>query len=156
MIPQSMMSERETISMRTFMAIRLLMAAAAILITAHAASSANAASLNGVVQTGGTGSAQPLPNVNVTLFEATAALPTTVGQATTGAAGQFAIPYRNRTSSRIFFVKADIGGGVEFVTVLGPKLPDSVTINELTTVAASYSMAQFLRAGVIAGNSFGL
>ena len=151
-----MMSERETISMRTFMAIRLLRAAAAILITAHAASSANAASLNGVVQAGGTGSAQPLPNVNITLFEATAALPTTVGQATTGAVGQFAIPYRNRTSSRIFFVKADIGGGVEFVTVLGPKLPDSVTINELTTVAASYSMAQFLRAGVIAGNSFGL
>src|SRR5206468_9663512 len=45
---------------------------------------------------------------------------------------------------------------LEFVTILGPNLPASVTINELTTVAASYSMAQFLRTGVIAGNSFGL
>src|SRR5439155_16473719 len=30
------------------------------------------------------------------------------------------------------------------------------TINELTTVAASYSMAQFYRRGVISDNSFGL
>jgi len=45
---------------------------------------------------------------------------------------------------------------VEFVTVLGSNLPASVTINELTTVAASYSMAQFYRTGVISGNSFGL
>ena len=45
---------------------------------------------------------------------------------------------------------------MEFVTVLGPSLPTSVTVNELTTVAASYSMAQFLRTGVISGNSFGL
>jgi hypothetical protein len=31
-----------------------------------------------------------------------------------------------------------------------------VAINELTTVAASYSMAQFDKTGVISGNSFGL
>src|SRR5436190_20251840 len=43
------------------------------------------------------------------------------------------------------------GGGVEFVTILGPNLPASLTVNELTTVAASYSMAQFYRTGVIAG-----
>ena len=42
------------------------------------------------------------------------------------------------------------------MTVLGANLPASVTINELTTVAASYSMAQFYRTGVISGNSFGL
>ena len=51
---------------------------------------------------------------------------------------------------------ADVGKGVEFVTVLGPNLPATVTINELTTVAASYSMAQFYKSDVIAGNSFGL
>src|SRR5205807_5367476 len=50
----------------------------------------------------------------------------------------------------------DIGAGVEFVAILGPNLPASVTINELTTVAASYSMAQFYRTGVISGNAFGL
>jgi hypothetical protein len=45
---------------------------------------------------------------------------------------------------------------VQFVSILGPNLPASVTLNELTTVAASYSMAQFLKTGAISGNSFGL
>ena len=61
-----------------------------------------------------------------------------------------------RSSQSIFFVKADVAEDVEFIAVLGPNIPASVTINELTTVAASYSMAQFLRTGVISGNSFGL
>jgi hypothetical protein len=157
-IPESMASERGTVSMRTFMFItaRVLLAGAAILLTAHGVSSASPRSLSGVVQTGGTTSSQPLPDVHVTLFEATHALPAVLGQATTDASGRFTIPYRKSSSTSIFFVKADIGEGVEFVTVLGPNLPASVTINELTTVAASYSMAQFYRTGVISGDSFGL
>ena len=135
---------------------RLLLVGAAVLLTTDPALSANPRSLSGIVQTGGTSSSQPLPNVNVKLFEATLGQPTALGHATTDAAGRFAIPYKKNTSSRIFFVKADVSEGVEFVTVLGPNLPTSVTINELTTVAASYSMAQFLRTGVISGNSFGL
>src|SRR5438874_11406765 len=147
------------ISMRNYMVAitrMLLLAGAAILLTAHGVSSASPRSLSGVVQTGGTTSSQPLPDVHVTLFEATHALPAVLGQATTDASGRFTIPYRKASSSSIFFVKADIGEGVEFVTVLGSNLPASVTINELTTVAASYSMGQFYRTGVISGNSFGL
>jgi hypothetical protein len=146
------------ISMRNFRLTitRVLLGGAAILLTAHGVLSANPRSLSGVVQTGGTTSSQPLPNVHVTLFEATRALPTTLGEATTDASGRFTIPYGKNSSSSIFFVKANVGEGVEFVTVLGPNLPASVTINEVTTVAASYSMAQFYRTGVISGNSFGL
>jgi hypothetical protein len=136
--------------------MRVLLAVAAIVLTAHGVSAANPKSLSGVVQTGGASSSQPLPNVNVTLFEATNALPTTLGQATTDAAGRFSIRYTRSTSHTIFFVQADVGEGVKFVAILGPDLPTSVTINELTTVAASYSMAQFFRTGVISGNSFGL
>src|SRR5205823_13812600 len=123
----------------------VLLAGAAVLLTADGALSANPRSLSGVVQTGGTSSSQPLPNVHVTLFRATQALPTMVGDATTDASGRFTIPYRKSNSSSIFFLKADVGEGVEFVTILGSNLPQSATINELTTVAASYSMAQFYR-----------
>lgn len=136
--------------------MRVLLAVATIVLTAHGVSAANPKSLSGVVQTGGTSSSQPLPNVNVTLFEATNALPTTLGQATTDATGRFSIRFTRSTSHSIFFVQADVGEGVKFVAILGADLPTSVTINELTTVAASYSMAQFLRAGMISGNSFGL
>jgi streptogramin lyase len=79
-----------------------------------------------------------------------------LGQATTDDSGRFSIRYTRSTSRSIFFVQADVAEGVEFVTILGPNLPASVTLNELTTVAASYSMAQFLRSGEISGNSFGL
>ena len=144
--------------MKTFLftTARMLMAVAAILIATPVVSSVDASLLSGVVQTGGTGSIQPLPDVSVTLFEATDARPTVLGSATTNASGQFAINSPNNTSSSIFYVSADIGGGVELVAVLGPNLPAAVTINELTTVAAGYSMAQFYKTGVISGNSFGL
>jgi hypothetical protein len=135
---------------------RVLLAGAAVLLTEDGALSANPRSLSGVVQTGGTTSSQPLPEVQVTLFEATLGQPTALGQATTDSSGRFSIRYTRSTSRGIFFVQADVAEGVEFVTILGPNLPASVTLNELTTVAASYSMAQFLRSGVISGNSFGL
>jgi hypothetical protein len=127
-----------------------------ILIGVSGIASASNRSLSGVVQTGGTASRSPLANVNVTLFEATSADPSALGQATTDPAGRFTILYRQSSSSSIFYLVADVGGGVEFVTVLGANLPASATINELTTVAASYSMAQFYRTGVISGNPFGL
>src|SRR5439155_12050502 len=132
------------------------LAGAVILLTAHGALSANSRSLGGVVQTGGTDSSQPLPNVQVALFEATTGQPAMLAKATTDGSGQFSIRYTRSTSRSIFFVKAEIGEGVEFVTVLGADLPTLATLNELTTVAASYSMAQFLRSSVISGNSFGL
>src|SRR5438552_6160528 len=148
---------RRTISMRNFtFMIAPVVAMVAMVTATFGVSSASPRSLNGVVQTGGTSSSQPLPNVQVRLFEATTGQPTMLGQATTDASGQFSIRYTRNTSQSIFFVTADVGEGVEFVTILGSNLPQSATINELTTVAASYSMAQFYRTGVISGNSFGL
>ena len=101
----------------------MLLVGAAILLTAHESSSANPRSLSGVVQTGGTTSSQPLPNVHVTLFEATRTVPAVVGEATSDAYGRFTIPYKKSSSPSIFFVKADVSERVQFVTVLGPNLP---------------------------------
>jgi len=133
-----------------------VLASAAMFLATLSVPSARGATLNGIVQTGGTSSTQPLAHIDVTLFEATAAQPTVLGQATTDASGQFSITSPKNTSSSIFYVSADVGGSVEFVAVLGTNLPATVTINELTTVAASYSMAQFYKTGVISGNSIGL
>src|SRR5437763_2351185 len=104
-----------------------VVAMAAMFAATSGVSSANPRSLHGVVQTGGTTSSQPLPNVHVTLFEATGPLPGTLGEATTDASGRFTIPYKKSSSSSIFFVEAEIGGGVEFVTILGPNLPAYLT-----------------------------
>jgi len=90
------------------------------------------------------------------LFEATTGQPTVIGQATTDAFGHFSISSPNNMSPSIFYVSADVGEHVEFLTVLGTRLPATVIINELTTVAASYSMAQFYKTDVISGNSFSL
>jgi|SRR6266702_6179649 len=91
---------------------RVLLTGAAVLLTADGALSGNPRSLSGVVQTGGTSSSQPLPNVQVTLFEATRTLPSALGQTTTDVLGRFTIPYKKSSSSSIFFVKADVGEGV--------------------------------------------
>src|SRR5262245_40414172 len=123
--------------------ISCALAGAAMLLSMHSVPSADPKSLTGVVQTGGTSSSQALPNVLVTLFDATAGQPAILGQAPTDDSGRFSIRYTRSTSRSIFFVQADVAEGVEFVTILGPNLPASVTLNELTTVAASYSMAQF-------------
>jgi Domain of unknown function (DUF4111) len=45
---------------------------------------------------------------------------------------------------------------VTFAAVLGPRVPLFVTINELTTVAAGYTMAQFTDADAISGGDFAL
>jgi hypothetical protein len=129
---------------------------AALVVRICMASPAFADSLRGVVETGVGSSAEPLGNVNVTLYEATPAQPRALGHATTNSSGQFVISSPKDATSSIFYASADIGKGVELVTILGPDLPFSTKINELTTVASSYSMAQFYRTGVISGNSFGL
>jgi len=112
--------------------------------------------LVGTVQSGGTIRAVPLAEVRVTVYEATANAPLAVGTAKTDATGTFSLDASRTTSDGIFYALASLGGGVQLVTVIGPRIPAFITINELTTVAAAFSTAQFARDGVIAGNAFGL
>ena len=112
--------------------------------------------LTGTVQSGGTNDTQPLDNVFVTLYVATAGTPAVIGEAKTDAAGNFSVSPSRTTSESIFYAAATFDGGVKLVTVIGPNLPASITINELTTVAAAFSCAQFTQDGVITGDAFAL
>ncbi len=120
------------------------------------ASSLYGETIAGTIQSGGTATSVPLRNVSVTLFEATTGSPNRIAQSKSDTHGHFLITSSKDSTESIFFLSAQVDVGVQFLSVLGPNLPSSVTINELTTVAASYSMAQFYRTGVISGDSFGL
>lgn len=133
--------------------------------------------LTGVVQSGGPANTQPIPNIAVTIFEATADAPAPVGITHTDARGGFELLMDRNTSERIFYAVAAVNQDVQLVTIIGPSLHHnfpawitagdetanagagstaSITINELTTIAAAFSMAQFSRDGMIGGNAFGL
>lgn len=141
--------------------------------------------LSGRVQSGGDNKAKPLDKVSVTVYEATAQDPLPVGTATTREDGRFDLEMKSEKSDRIVYAVATVNPEVQLVTIIGEVLqpadrpawitaspPGSkstaeadehgpndtvyVTINELTTVAAAFSMAQFIQDGVIGGDAFGL
>jgi hypothetical protein len=116
----------------------------------------NGVLLNGVVQSGGTSVTNPLAGLAVRLCEAGTNQPATLATATTDASGRFTLRSPKTVTPGIFFVSATIRSNTELLAVLGPKLPGKVTVNELTTVAAAYSMAQFYRGGSISGDLFSL
>lgn len=110
----------------------------------------------GTVQSGGTGAPQPLPGATVTLYEATTGAPTPLGSATTGADGRFSIHNPNASADSIFYAVAGVSGSVVMVAIVGPEIEGEIVINELTTVAAAFSMTQFAEGTRLAGNAFGL
>ena len=112
--------------------------------------------LQGVVQSGGTDDIQPVSGAQVVLLQAMEGHPKVIGRAISNKVGYFAIHGLADTPDSVFYVTADLGGGRVLAAVLGGSLSRRATINELTTVAFSYSMAQFLKNGVLAGDDFGL
>lgn len=133
--------------------------------------------LTGVVQSGGPINPQPIPGATVTLFEATSDQPTVIDTKITDDKGRFEMTTDYYMSERIFYATAKVDHDIELVTIIGPSIvtnfpawitaPEtdertnaaftaSIVINELTTVAAAFSMAQFVTSGVIGGDAFGL
>jgi hypothetical protein len=112
--------------------------------------------LTGTVQSGGTTKTLTLAGALVTVYEATENAPLAIGSAKTDANGKFSLDISRTTSESIFYATASLGDGIQLVAIIGLSIPASITINELTTVAAAFSMAQFAQNGLIAGNAFGL
>lgn len=79
-----------------------------------------------------------------------------IASATSDPDGSFSIEIPEIDADGVFFVVAGLGSGVELVAILGEDLPDFVTVNELTTVAAAFSFAQFFDDTAIRGDALAL
>jgi hypothetical protein len=113
--------------------------------------------LRGAVRSGPTVSGLPLSGVGVRLYELSGGTVRLAASGVTSPAGTFSLQVKGGgTSSGIFYATADLAPGLQLVSVIGPSLPEFVTLNELTTVAAGYSMAQFTDDGALSGDEFGL
>ncbi|HYW13066.1 MAG TPA: hypothetical protein VE871_13995 [Longimicrobium sp.] len=112
---------------------------------------------SGTVQSGGTnpGTTMRLASVPVTLFEATAGAPRHLGSAQTADDGRFTFDVIPAGSGGILYATARVDEHVLLAAIVGPAMRD-VVINELTTVAAAFSMAQFAGGDEIGGDPFGL
>ena len=111
--------------------------------------------ISGLVQSGA-GGVYPLAGKRVTVYEATAGAPRSIGSGTTDEKGWFYISTPDPTADTLFYATADAGGGVVLMTIVGPEILGSIVVNELTTVAAAFSMAQFAAGTSIQGPAFGL
>ena len=146
-------------------ATRLLVVTALSVMLGVAASSAQASAqtseIRGHVMTGST----PLGSYMVTLYSSTpGGGPVELGSATSGADGSFDITYSPPTNGDaiLYLVASNTlsppdPGVVVLADVLGTgNAPATATVNELTTVAAGYAMAQFTKNDQLAGPSPGL
>ena len=133
-------------------------------VASTAATSAFAATVDGQVL----GAGAPIAGSTVTLWAASAGAPKQLTQATTGADGRFTVNAPDDAGSdSILYVVAKGGiaaankaGGnnpaIALLSVLGPKAPQTIVVNELTTVASVFTAARFLNGEAISGNALGL
>lgn len=118
-----------------------------------ASTSALAAELSGTVESAN----QPLAEAAVTLFAAGEGAPSEVAQTKTDAKGEFHLDAKRAAKGSVFYLVAKgPKEGVALMSLLGTSLLEKVTVNELTTVASTFTAARFIEGESISGNLLGL
>ena len=131
---------------------------------------AAAVRIEGQAQVGGA----PLASSTVTLWAASTGDPVQLAQTKTNADGRFDLRAAERLDLRTLETKNIVlyltakGGvatikkgsgddpGIALLAVLGNSPPENVVINELTTVASTFTAARFLKGEAMSGNPLGL
>jgi len=100
----------------------------------------------------------PVAGLEVSLFATSADGPSLLGRATSGPSGEFGIEYPPQpASSVVYAVAGRPGSPLVLAGVVGVgSAPPDVVLDERTTVAAGYALAQFTEAGSIGGTAPGL
>lgn len=135
-----------------------LLGAVAVPVVTTAAAGAVPDTLHGRVD----GLGVPLPDFTVTLYAAGSALgvaPTLLTSTTSGPLGLFDLDYTPPTDpdAVLYVLATGPDPSVTLATVLGRgPFPSEAVLNERTTVAAGFSLAQFTSGGEVSGPSPGL
>jgi len=120
--------------------------------------------IEGQVQTGG----GPLASSTVTLWAASAGEPKQLAQTKSGSDGRFELRTADTPGKDVVLYVVAKGGiatvkkgsgdnpTTALLTVLGNKPPAKIVINELTTVASTFTSARFIKGEAISGNPLGL
>jgi hypothetical protein len=111
----------------------------------------------------------PLAGSTVTLYAVSDGKPEQLAQVITDDDGTFKLDAEKLKGSadKVLYVvakggtpKAGTGKGpndaIALLALLGKKLPEKVTVNELTTVASAFTAARFINGESISGNALGL
>ena len=132
---------------------------ASLVAVAVLASPASAAQLSGRVLAGDL----PVHASRVTLYASGARAATRLASATTNSRGRFRLSYSSRGRDAVIYAVASggstrAGRALRLMAVADPAKasPRNLTINELTTVAAAYSLSRFLHGARLSGPSPGL
>jgi hypothetical protein len=105
----------------------------------------------------------PLADAAVTLWAASADEPRQLGQTQSGADGSFVL--NADAKGAVLYVIAKGGhlagktsgpNDLALLAVLGEDVPETIVVNELTTVASAFMAAQFIHGESISGNPLGL
>jgi hypothetical protein len=108
--------------------------------------------MNGIVKAAAAN--MQLANIKITLYDARRSMK--VMETVTDRSGAFSIDTETSSTQSFYYATAVFSGEIVLMTILGASIPDYFCINEITTVAAAYSAAQFFSGLTIEGDSLPL